>query len=80
MYAFDIESDMIRMTAEEAEKHGLKNVQTILRDFIAEGTGLPDESVDYVMLFNILHLENPEVLLQEARRILRESGRLAIIH
>jgi hypothetical protein len=36
--------------------------------------------VDYAMLFNILHLENPAVLIGEARRILRTNGKLGIIH
>lgn len=80
IYAFDIEPDMIRLTKEEAEKQGLSNVETIQRDFIAEGSGLPDESVDYVMLFNILHLEGPVVLLTEAWRILKDAGRVGIIH
>lgn len=80
IYALDIEPDMIRMTEEEAKKHALSNVQTIMRDFMMEGSGLPNESVDYVMLLNILHLEKPMVLINEARRILREGGKLGIIH
>lgn len=80
IYAFDIEPDMIRITNEEAKKQGLNNVKTASRDFMAEGSGLPDKSVDYVMLFNILHLENPKDLLSEAKRILKSGGRLAIIH
>jgi len=76
----DIEPDMIRITDEEAKKHGLSNVQTVMRDFMTEGTGLPDESVDYVMLFNILHLEKPLILIDEAKRILKEKGKLGIIH
>jgi ubiquinone/menaquinone biosynthesis C-methylase UbiE len=47
---------------------------------MTEGTGLENESVDYVMLFNILHIENPEALLEETHRILRPEGRLGIIH
>ena len=58
----------------------LKNVEAMLRDFIAEGSGLNDESVDYAMLFNILHLEDPISLLKEASRILRKDGRVGIIH
>lgn len=80
VYALDIEPDMIRMTSEEAARQGVSNVKTILRDFMAEGSGLSDESVDYVMLFNILHLENPMTLLNEAKRILRRNGKLGIIH
>lgn len=66
IHAFDIEEEMISATKKEAEKEGLKNVDTILRDFMKEGTGLPSESVDYVMLFNILHIERPEAMLRES--------------
>ena len=52
----------------------------MLRDVMAEGSGLQNESVDYVMLFNILHAEEPEKLLKEAYRILRSNGKLGIIH
>lgn len=80
IYALDIEPEMINITSAEAVKQGLNNVQTVLRDFMTEGSGLPDESIDFVMLFNILHLENPKVLLSEAKRILKDKGRLGIIH
>lgn len=80
IYALDIEPDMIQITDEEAKKNGLSNVQTVLRDFITEGSGLPDGSVDYTMLFNILHLEKPMVLINEARRILKVGGKLGVIH
>ena len=80
VYAIDIEQEMTAITESEADKHGLHNIKTILRDFITEGTGLGDDSVDYVMLFNILHVEQPGTLLQEAWRILRLGGKLGIIH
>jgi SAM-dependent methyltransferase len=80
IHAFDIEEEMISATKKEAEKEGLKNVDTILRDFMKEGTGLPSESVDYVMLFNILHIERPEAMLRESWKILRGGGRLGIVH
>ena len=32
------------------------------------------------MPFNILHLEKPEVLLKEAKRILTKNGKVGIIH
>jgi ubiquinone/menaquinone biosynthesis C-methylase UbiE len=55
-------------------------VQTRQRDFVAEGTGLPDDSVGYAMLFNILHAENPVSLLCEAFRVLRPGGKVGVIH
>jgi len=80
IYALDIEPEMIRITDQEAKKQGIHNVRVLLRDFMAEGSGLPDARVDYVMLFNILHLEDPLVLLKEAKRVLKPDGKLGIIH
>ncbi len=80
IYALDIEPDMIRLTGEEAKKQGLSNVETIQRDFMTDGSGLSDESIDHVMLFNILHLEKPMILINEAKRILKSGGKLEIIH
>jgi ubiquinone/menaquinone biosynthesis C-methylase UbiE len=80
VHAIDIEPEMVATTRSKAEAEGLHNVETILRDFVGEGTGLPDQSVDYAMLFNILHAEDPGLLLNEAFRILRPGSLLAIIH
>lgn len=80
IYTFDIDREMIRITSVEARKQKLSNVVAEMRDFMEKGSGLKEESVDYVMLFNILHLENPETLLREAWRILRKNGKLGVIH
>src|SRR3989344_6536543 len=80
VYAIDIEQDMINETRKKADNSHLKNVETRLRDFSSSGTGLEDKSVDYVMLFNILHAKEPVKLLREAYRILREGGRVGIMH
>ena len=79
-YALDIDPEMIQLTNEEAKKQDLSNIETLQCDFMAEGSGLPNESVDYVMLFNILHFENPTALIGEAKRILKKAGKLGIIH
>ena len=80
MHAIDIDAEMIAQTKEAAARAGVKNIHAIRRDFTVKGAGLKEKSVDYVMLFNILHIENPEVLLREAWRILRRGGKLGIIH
>jgi len=80
VHALDIDSAMIEITSHKAASIKLNNVRTELRDFMAQGSGLPDESVDYVMLFNILHCEQPEMLLREAWRVLSSRGQLAIMH
>lgn len=66
MYAIDIEEEMIKRVTERANNENLKNVKIILCDFTLEDSGLENQSVDYAMLFNILHAEKPERLLNEA--------------
>ncbi len=80
VFALDIEPDMVALTSEKARGAGLENVVAIQRDFLAEGSGLPDQSCDYAMLFNILHLEEPVTLLREAKRVLAPSGLVGIMH
>lgn len=80
VHALDIEADMVEATRRKAEEVGLSNIRVERRDFVADSTGLADGSVDYVMLFNILHCEQPVVLLRETWRILSPDGRLGIMH
>ena len=71
---------MVKVTQAKAEAEGLQNVRVYLRDFVTEGTRLLPSSMDYAMLFNILHADRPEMLPEEAFRVLRRSGLLAVIH
>jgi ubiquinone/menaquinone biosynthesis C-methylase UbiE len=80
IYALDIDAEMVQAVRQKAKELNLNNVKPILRDFVSEGSGLKDSSVDFVMLFNILHLEKPVDLLKEAYRILIEAGKVGIIH
>ncbi len=80
VYALDIEPSMVSLIEKKAKERNLNNVVPILCDFISNGSGLSDSSVDFVMLFNILHLDKPTVLLKEAFRILKPSGKIGIIH
>lgn len=78
--AFDIEPSMIEVARENARRAGLSNVTFSLRDVLEQGTGLESGSVDMVLLFNILHFSAKRLLLEEAARILKEGGIVAIIH
>ena len=81
VYALDIEPEMTETTKRKAREDRLDNIKTILRDFMLDGSGLQDKSVDYVMLFNVLYTSGePEKLLKEAYRILRNGGKIGIIH
>lgn len=76
----DIEADLVTEIQAIALDEGLKNVRLTLRDFVADGTGETDSSAAHVMLYNILHIENPNGLLAESYRILKPGGTLSIIH
>jgi len=80
LYAYDIEASMVQITTNRAAAAGISNIKVTLRDVIADGTGLPENSADYVMLFNILHYERPIEILAEAQRILRPDGFVGCIH
>lgn len=80
VHAQDIEPEMVELTRYKVEAAGLQNVELRQRDFVTEGSGLPDASVDYAMLFNILHAEERRILLEEAWRVLARDGILAVIH
>jgi len=80
LHAQDIEPAMVLKVAERYRHEGLSNVRAEVRDVIEQGTGLRDGSMDLALLFNILHHDQPLVLLREVFRVLKPSGRLAVIH
>lgn len=80
IYALDIEDDLIFQLKLKAFDGGLTNITAQSRDFISEGTGLPDQAVDHAMVYNILHIENPVSLLKEAFRVIKPGGSISIIH
>jgi len=60
----------------------LSRKQRVIRqcNIVDHGTGLPKNSADLVLIFNLLHGPNNLSFLQEAQRILKPQGRLAVIH
>jgi len=80
VHAFDIDSSMIETAQKNTRQAGIRNVRFNLRDIIAEGTGLESGSVGMVLLFNILHFGGRRILLEEASRLLKPNGAVAIVH
>lgn len=80
VHALDIDPVMLAATKMKIDHAELRQVHLIQRDFVADGTGLPALSVDYAMLFNILHAPDPMGLICEASRVLRPGGRVGVIH
>lgn len=70
VYALDIHPRAIR-TVEKRIKR-IANIKTILSD---RDTGLPDESVDIVLLYDVFQMiSEKEKLLEELHRVLKPDG------
>jgi ubiquinone/menaquinone biosynthesis C-methylase UbiE len=80
LHAFDIEEGMVVTVKNECRCKQIDNVIVKQRDVLTQTTGLAANSVDYAMLFNILHHESPDDFLNEAFRILKSEGKLGILH
>jgi ubiquinone/menaquinone biosynthesis C-methylase UbiE len=75
VYALDIQPLAIKQVQNIAKKQKLANVEAILSDC---ATGLPDESIDVVLLYDILHgLSQPDEVLKELHRVLKLDGILS---
>lgn len=80
VHALDIDPTMVAVTQDRAAEAGLTNVQGEMRDVLVEGFGRPAGTYDAVLLFNILHTEEPVALLTAARAVARPGGQIAVIH
>jgi ubiquinone/menaquinone biosynthesis C-methylase UbiE len=80
LYTFDIGKEMIDIVKQKLKNKHIKNVILEERDILTQTTGLAENSIDYVMLFNILHHESPGEFLVEAYRILKPNGKVGILH
>ena len=75
VYALDIHPLAIRRVQNIASRKKLANVVTIRSDC---RTGLPDDSVDVVLLHDTFHtLSDPNAILEELHRVLKPNGILS---
>lgn len=77
VYALDIHPLAVETVARRADKAGLANVETIRSN---RDTGLPDESLDAVLLYDVLHsVPDKGALLRELYRVLKPGGSLSVV-
>lgn len=79
VFAIEINKKNIQYLKAKTKEKKLKNLKALQTD-VSKGTGLKKNSLQHVLLFNILHCENPVRLLKEAERILEPKGQVSVMH
>ncbi len=81
VYAVDVLSSALEAVTSKAKLYGLMNIESIRANVeVVGGLKLEDKSVDLVILANILfQCTDHNSVLMEAKRILKDTGRIIII-
>lgn len=78
IFALDTSEEMLAEVEKKGSGTGFSNVVPIKTE--EYDLKIPDESVSFALLVTVLHeIEDKERFLQEANRILKPSGRIAVI-
>jgi ubiquinone/menaquinone biosynthesis C-methylase UbiE len=76
VFALDVHPLAIKLVRTEIRRSVLANVETIQSD---GPTGLADESVDVVLLYDVFHdLASPETVLAELARVMKPGAVLSV--
>jgi ubiquinone/menaquinone biosynthesis C-methylase UbiE len=81
VYACDVQKDMLARLENEIKDHHITNVQTVLSNIEShQGTKLRDQSVDWVIIANVLfQVEDRDALIGEINRILKPAGSVLVV-
>lgn len=81
VYAIDILKSVLSSVESHKQHEGLVNIKTVWADLETPGsTKLPAESLDFVLLINLLfQAKDPLVVLAEARRLLKFGGKALVV-
>lgn len=81
VYSIDVQKEMLEAVKSRCEIKGLSNVEIVWADLeLPKGSHLADNFSDTVIISNILfQAEDKKVITDEAFRILKENGKVAVI-
>jgi ubiquinone/menaquinone biosynthesis C-methylase UbiE len=77
IYAIDISKEMLDYGKEKMEKAGIFNVNFLLES--ALNTSLKNNSINTIICFGLLEYINPELLIKEISRTLKNQGNLLLL-
>jgi len=79
VYALDVRPRALERIKEKVSSEEIENVETILLDTSEFDTGLNDETIDVILLYDVFHdIEDKRGLLQELYRVLKPEGLLSV--
>lgn len=81
VYAIDVQPALLSRVKNLAAHEGLDNVEILSGDVtLPGGSGLPEGTVDVVIIANILfQVEDKKALVREAKRVLMNGGRALVV-
>lgn len=81
VFAIEIHREIVNRLARDAQEAHLTNMHPLWGDIeLPGGTRLDDESVQFVIVSNVLfHLDDKMACINEAKRILKPGGRMLIV-
>ncbi len=79
IFAVDILEGPLSALSGKAKQVKISNIQTMVAD-VQKGTKIVADSCDLVLMTNLLYqCENKKAVLEEGKRILKESGKILLI-
>lgn len=81
VYAIEVQKDLVKKLESEIKNWGISNIECIWGDIETRGgTKISDQSVDAVIISNVLFQAEDKIgLIDEARRILKKTGKVLLI-
>lgn len=79
IYALDIQEEVLKEAQEFLKNLNLKNVRFLKQD-LEVSSGLEEKFLDFVFISQVLYQsENPEKIIGEAKRVLKNNGHLILL-
>lgn len=79
VYALDVSEEALSALKGKAQVENVNNIETIQAD-VEKGTSLPSESLDLVLLTNMLfECYDKHGVIAEAKRVLKPGGKMLIV-
>jgi len=79
IFAIDVQEEMLSALKGKAEIEKIYNIETKRQD-LEKGSGLREDSLDLVLMTNLLfQIDDPEKIIEDAKKVLKSGGKILII-